>query len=72
MTVKATPKNKVYKVYAPNETIAINVFTSMCDRYKLSKNDGNKEHWQQQKDAIIDNDFTMIYMEDFCGVREVI
>lgn len=71
MTVKAKPKNKVYKIYAPNETIAINIFTSMCDKYKNSDNINNKEHWERLRNEIRNGNFVLTHIEDFCGVREV-
>ena len=72
LTVKAKSKNKLYKVYAPNEGIAINQFIDMCRRYQRSKNTDNKEHWEQQGKAIVNNNYSIIKIEDFCGVREII
>lgn len=72
LTVKTKGKNKLYKVYAPNEGIAINQFVDICRRYQRSQNIKNKEHWEQQSKAIADNNFSITLIEDFYGVREII
>ena len=71
LTVNTLDKNKLYKVYAPNEKVAINKFISMCEKYQDSNNLDNREHWKQQVKAINDNSYTVMKIEDFCGVRSV-
>ena len=72
LTVKTQSKNKVYKVYAENESVAINQFINMCNNYKSGSNIDNQMHWQEQQDAILDKNYTIFEMEDFCGVREIV
>ena len=71
LTVKTIDKNKLYKVYAPNKKVAINKFINMCVMYQDSKNPDNREHWEQQNKAISDNNYSILKIEDFCGVRSV-
>ncbi|MGJ0846467.1 hypothetical protein ACR77J_07255 [Tissierella praeacuta] len=72
LTVKTKDKTRVYKVYDYNETMALKTFINMCNKYKNSKNLDNKNHWQEQIEAISNNQYNIIHMEDFCGVREVV
>ncbi|HZJ98550.1 MAG TPA: hypothetical protein VFC79_01000 [Tissierellaceae bacterium] len=58
-------------MYAPNEKVAISKFLSMCEVYKDSNNPGNREHWEQQAKAINDKNYSIMKIEDFCGVRLV-
>ena len=44
----------------------------MCEKYKQSNNINNTEHWEQQIKSIADNNYSIIKIEDFCGVREII
>ena len=71
LTVRTVDKNKLYKVYAPNEKVAINKFLSMCEKYQDSNNPDNREHWKRQSEAITNNSFSILKIEDFCGVRSV-
>lgn len=71
LTVKTIDKNKLYKVYAPNEKVAINKFLSMCEVYKDSNNPYNGEYWEQQIKAINNKDYSILKIEDFCGIRSV-
>ena len=71
LTVKTLDKNKLYKVYAPNEKVAINKFINMCEKYQDSNNLDNREHWKQQSKAINDKNYSILKIEDFCGVRLV-
>lgn len=72
LTVKTLGENKLYKVYAPNEKIALNKFMNMCSKYQDSRNFDNKEHWKRQSEAIISKSYSILRIDDFCGVREII
>ena len=64
-------KGEVFRVYNYNEKLALQTFINVCDRFSDTKNEEYKEHWQQLKGKILNNEYTLILNEDFLGIRRI-
>ena len=72
LTVKIKPKNRLFRVYAPNKDTAVHKFVKLCDRYSNTENKEYKEHWEQLRNKIRNKNYVIDENEDFCGVREIL
>lgn len=64
-------KGEVFRVYNYNEKMALRTFIDACDKFSDTKNEEYKKHWQQLKNKILDDEFTLILNEDFLGIRSI-
>ena len=63
--------DEIFRVYAPNEKLALDTFKRACVRFSDTKNEEFKIYWNNLFDAVQRNNYTIIQNSDFIGVRKV-
>jgi len=63
---------KIYRVYAPNEKIALQRYINMCTKFMSTDNNEHRQYWQTLKDAALNKDYIIYQSNDFLGVREIL
>lgn len=62
---------EIFRVYAPNEKIAINTFVNACRTYTDTDNKHYQEHWNNLIKLINHKQYKIIKSEDFMGIRKI-
>lgn len=63
--------DEMFRVYAPNEKIAINTFCGTCEKYANTNNEDFRHYWNDLKDNIKHGSYQIIHNNDFTGVRRI-
>lgn len=61
----------IFRVYAPNETMAETVFASACKVYANTNNEDFKDYWNDLHEKLSKKQYKIIHNIDFIGVRKI-
>lgn len=62
---------EVFRIYAPNEKVAINTFKNACRIYSDTKNEEYKKYWNNLCELVNQRKYTLIKVDDFIGIRKL-